>query len=297
MPEVIENLPDAGFPLVSVIIPSYNHVQFLADAIESIQKQTYTHTEIIVVDDGSTDDTSSLVKKYPGVTYLYQENQGLSAARNTGIAASRGDFLLFLDADDILYPDALAHNLSILQQHPQVAFVSGAYDVVSSEGNFLKEVVWDIREDHYLFLLERNYIAMHATVMYRRWVFSTFQYDTSLRSCEDYDLYLKIARDHPVLHTTRKLAAYRMHATNMSANYEVMLDHSLLVLNRQWPLLRSQTEKDAYKRGIRFWKGYYCSLLYVHLRTGEIRPSRAHLRLLQKHKPAYYFRYQLMRFC
>ncbi|HEV7329758.1 MAG TPA: glycosyltransferase [Flavisolibacter sp.] len=285
-----------GTPLVSVIIPSYNHAAYLPEAIESVLKQFYTFFEIIVVDDGSTDDTSTLVKKYTDVTYIYQENQGLSAARNTGIEASHGDFLVFLDADDILYEDALAHNLSCLQQHPEAAFVSGAYDVISSDGNFLKEVVWDIRAEHYLFLLERNYIAMHATVMYRRSVFSTFRYDTSLRSCEDYDMYLKIARNHPVLHTTKKLAAYRMHATNMSANYEVMLKHSLLVLSRQWPLLRSQKEREAYKRGVRFWKEYYCNLLYVHLRTGEVSPTKAHLQLLKKHKPAHYFRYQLLRF-
>src|SRR5688572_7471549 len=94
-------------PLVSVIIPCYNHALYLREAIGSVEQQTYTHTEIIVVDDGSTDETKLVVSSFPSVKYIHQHNSGLSAARNKGIEEASGQYLVFLDADDWLYPDAI----------------------------------------------------------------------------------------------------------------------------------------------------------------------------------------------
>ena len=88
--------------LVSVVIPCYNQAHFLGEAIESVLAQTYPHLEIVVVDDGSTDNTGEVAARYPGVRYVRQENQGLAAARNTGLRHSSGDYLVFLDADDRL---------------------------------------------------------------------------------------------------------------------------------------------------------------------------------------------------
>ncbi len=92
---------DKAYPLVSIIIPCFNYGRYLRDAIESVISQGYPHKEIIVVDDGSSDETKQIAEKYQDVKYVYQDNQGLSAARNTGIKNSRGDFLVFLDADDL----------------------------------------------------------------------------------------------------------------------------------------------------------------------------------------------------
>src|SRR5215217_62523 len=94
-------------PLVSVVIPCYNQAHFLKEAIESVLKQSYAHYEIVVVDDGSTDETSEVASSYEGVRLIRQENRGLAEARNTGIKHSEGDFLVFLDADDRLLPEAL----------------------------------------------------------------------------------------------------------------------------------------------------------------------------------------------
>ena len=120
--------------LISVIIPSYNHGNYLGRAIESVLAQTYKHTETIVVDDGSVDNTKEVTASFPGVKYVYQHNQGLSAARNTGVDNSAGKFLLFLDADDWLSVDALRKNHSILSQHPEAAFVSGGHVKISDAG-------------------------------------------------------------------------------------------------------------------------------------------------------------------
>src|SRR5690242_9706360 len=187
-------------PLVSIVIPCYNHAHYLGQAIESVQRQTWPAVEIIVVDDGSTDDTAAVVARYPGVTGLTQPNQGLSAARNTGLKASHGRYILFLDADDLVVPNALDKAVGEMTAHPECAFVSGAFYYADEQGVPGSKLVFeDVVGDHYLTLLTRNYIAMHATVLYRRDIIEEVGgFDPSLRACEDYDVYLKIARQHPV---------------------------------------------------------------------------------------------------
>ena len=261
--------------MISVIIPCYNHAQYLPEAINSVLEQTYSPFEIIVVNDGSTDDTEAVAQRYP-VKYVSQPNSGLSAARNKGIDNSTGEYLVFLDADDWLYKDALTTNYSLLQQHPEAAFVSGGHDKIAS-GQIIPEGDWNINEDHYLNLLQGNYIGMHAAVMYRRNIFNEFRFDESLRACEDYDLYLKIARKHPVIHHTKKIAGYRRHENNMSGNTGMMLATVTKVLRRQEPSLRSQKEKDAFKRGLKIWKEYY-------------KPSPALKNFIKKNAPGFVLR-------
>src|SRR5918995_1252705 len=113
--------------LVSVVIPCYNQAHFLVEAIESVLAQSYPRFEIVVVDDGSTDDTSEVAARYPGVRYVYQNNQGVSAARNSGLARSEGEYVVFLDADDRLLPEALEAGLRCLEARPECAFVSGYF--------------------------------------------------------------------------------------------------------------------------------------------------------------------------
>ncbi|CAN5691467.1 glycosyltransferase [soil metagenome] len=198
----LENLP-----LVSVIIPSYNHGKYLPEAVKSIREQDYPRIEIIIVDDGSTDNTSDVVKTLPPVKYIYQQNRGLSAARNTGIKNSAGEMLVFLDADDWLLPGAIKVNIAKLQADEKLAFASGAHlKIYESSGRQVEEYQ-GVRQNAYLQLLQGNYIGMHATVMYRKWVFDTFIFDENLRACEDYDLYLNITRKHQVVHHSHKIAA------------------------------------------------------------------------------------------
>src|SRR4051794_37688274 len=109
-------------PLVSVIIPCYNQAHYLGEAIESVINQTYPHFEIIVVDDGSTDNTSEVAGGFKEVRCIRQQNQGLSAARNTGLRESSGAFLVFLDSDDRLLPEAIETGLKYLLDRPECAF-------------------------------------------------------------------------------------------------------------------------------------------------------------------------------
>jgi len=252
--------------LVSVIIPCYNHGKYLAKAIESVLAQDYIHHEIIVVDDGSVDDTRSVAEQFKTVQYIYKTNQGLSAARNTGIDKSAGSLLVFLDADDWLFKDALSVNLYYLNERADAAFVSGAFtNVYMNHGHQVKTT---IKEDHYCCLMERNYIAMHATVMYRRWAFDELRYDTTLKACEDYDIYLKIARRYPVIHHTKQVAVYIRHKENMSGNYPMMLEYALIVLNRQKVFLTGDKERECFNKGIQYWIDHYCINIYANLSKG-----------------------------
>jgi glycosyltransferase involved in cell wall biosynthesis len=272
-------------PLVSVIIPSYNHGQYLLDALKSIWLQNYPAIEIIVVDDGSTDNTREILKEIPGVKYIYQRNQGLSAARNTGIINSSGEFLIFLDADDWLLPEAININVNYLLQNEELAFVSGAHEKAFVENGESLDIAQEVTNNHYIHLLEGNYIGMHATVTYRRWVFDNFKFDETLKACEDYDLYLKIARKFPVFHHVQKIAAYRIHNTNMSGNIPKMLFNILKVLDRQKKNSQSKQEKQALKNGRKIWKDYYCSLLYDQLLLNKSRLSMDAFFTLIKFRP------------
>jgi glycosyltransferase involved in cell wall biosynthesis/SAM-dependent methyltransferase len=250
-------------PVVSVIITCFNQGHFLAEAINSVLKQTYGRLEIIVIDDGSWDNTRDVASAFQQVKYIHKPNSGLPAARNTGIAESKGKYVVFLDADDWLYGKAVETNLGYMQANPNCAFVSGWHDKVDEWNYPIKndaQIV--VSERHYQQLLHGNYIGMHACVMYQRWVFDEFKFDTTLDACEDYDLYFKIARKYPVFNHSEKLAAYRIHGKNMSSRIPFMLKNVLKVLDRQIPSLKSAEERSALREGKRIWKHYYAHKLF-----------------------------------
>lgn len=253
-------------PTISVVITCYNHGRYLADAVESVLSQELDSVEIVVVDDGSTDNTKEVSSQYEDVKYVWQPNQGLSSARNTGIRESTGDYVVFLDADDSLLPGALKTNAEMLDQHPHAAFVSGAHKLFYEESGKVDNVRKEANGNHYRqFLQEGNFVGMHAAVMYQRWVFDHVLFDTSLRACEDYDIYLKISRKYPIVHHHVFIATYRFHESNMSGNTPMMLEAALNVLKRQEPALQSNAEKRSYKKGVTFWGEYYGGIIYRRL--------------------------------
>src|SRR6059058_727746 len=203
------SMPESG--LVSVIIPCYNQAHFLDEAIESVLTQTYPNREIIVVDDGSTDNTAEVARRYSAVRHIYQENAGPAAARNAGVEAGRGKYLVFLDADDRLLPEALEIGVDCLRQHPECAFASGHSRFITADGSFLSKSEQPyITRDHYLELLRGNYIWCPGSVIYRRSVFEIVKgFDTSLGPGADYDLYFRITRKSPVFCHNHFVAGYR----------------------------------------------------------------------------------------
>jgi glycosyltransferase involved in cell wall biosynthesis len=251
------NYPSNMRDLVSVVIPCYKQAGFLAEAIESVLAQTHPHVEIMVVDDGSPDNASDVALSYPGVRCIRQENQGLSAARNTGIRESKGQFLVFLDADDRLTPDALRRGLDHLRQFPDAAFVAGRHRNISIDGSPLStRQRRHVDKDYYVELLQVNHIGCPAAVMYRRSVFDEVGgFDTTVNPASDYDLYLRIAQKFAVSFHTDLVAEYRKHGDSMSNNHQLMSNHIARVLQSQLKQVSGNGRyEEACLKGIRFYE-------------------------------------------
>jgi SAM-dependent methyltransferase len=247
---------------VAVVITTYNHAHFLADALRSVMTLRSAADEIVVVDDGSTDDPAAVVAAFAGVTLRRQHNQGLAAARNTGLAAVRSDAVVFLDADDRLLPEALAAGLACLAAAPPAcAFVYGAHRRIDADGAPIGPTKYDAVGAEpgraYRELLRGNLIGMHATVMYDRAALQAAgAFDRTLTRCEDYDVYLRLARTASVSSHPTLVAEYRWHGQNMSADPQRMLDAVLHVHARHESLAQGEAADD-WRRGQRIWREYY----------------------------------------
>ncbi|HSJ68104.1 MAG TPA: glycosyltransferase [Anditalea sp.] len=287
-----KKIKDSPDDLVSIIITSYNHGKFLPKSILSCLNQTYTHLEILVIDDGSSDDTREIVKGFPTVQYHYQKNSGLSNARNTGSKHAKGKYIVFLDADDWLYPSALEINVQFLSSNENLAFVSGSHFKIFVDTYKMTLYKMNISSNNFIHFLKGNYVGMHATVMYRKDVLNLYNFDESLKTCEDYDLYLKISRMHEVLHHDNLIAAYRLHSQNMSSNLSAMLEGALKVLNRQYSHLTNELEYEAYKQGRKNFIKFYLGVIYWDkFRKSRLKISSDEVRLLYKYDLKLFFRY------
>jgi glycosyltransferase involved in cell wall biosynthesis len=247
-------------PTVSIVITCYNQGRYLSEAIESAQAQTHAADEIVVVDDGSTDDTPQVIARSPGVRAVRQANRGLAAARNLGLRQSTGEFVIFLDADDTLEAVAVEAGLRAFASEPSSAFVFGRFLWSNETGRWqdaVSALPWP--RDAYPGLLNRNFIGMHAAVMYRRDALKRAGgYDESLPACEDYDVYLRIARASPVSGHETIVAVYRQHADNLSRDAALMLRSVLRVLRRQRPYAASDDNaRSCLRAGLEAWKRYY----------------------------------------
>jgi glycosyltransferase involved in cell wall biosynthesis len=256
---------EANPPLVTVVIPCYNQAHFLGEAIESALSQTYPNFEIVVVDDGSTDNTSDVASRYKQVRLVRQENRGLAGARNTGIEHSEGDYLVFLDADDRLLPEALEVGLGCFQAHPECVLVAGHSRLIEADGSPLgvepqaaggerpSRPPRHIGGDIYLTILSRKYHILCGTVMHRRLVFESVGYfDPELKASEDYDLYFRVARRFPVYCHDTAVFEYRKHSATMTRDHGRMLKATLEVLRSQREYAKSDERYlAAYKAGVR----------------------------------------------
>jgi glycosyltransferase involved in cell wall biosynthesis len=259
--------PETRDPLVSVIVPCYNGAAFLEEALRSALAQSYAEVEVVVVDDGSTDSSREIARRLP-VRYIHQENRGLSEARNTGIRESKGSYLVFLDADDRLKPNAIETGLQALALHPGCAMAVGDHVFIAANGSYLASSNKEgPAHSHYAALLKSNFIEMISSVLFRRSIFDTVGgFNTTLRVAEDYELYLRIARALPICCHGTIVAEYRKHGANMSRDSELMLTTTLHVLNEQARYLRNNSSLlIAFHEGIRSWRRQYGRQLAAEL--------------------------------
>jgi glycosyltransferase involved in cell wall biosynthesis len=221
--------------LVSIIIPNFNHARFVGDAITSVLQQDYEDVEIIVVDDGSTDDSGDVIARFGNeVTYIHQENAGLSAARNTGIRASKGDFIGVLDADDMYEPTFIRALVNVLNANMDADGVYCGYQFVDQENNLLPQIEnRPVQSDElYKMLLDGNFFVPES-VFLRRYVYDDVGlFDEALRACEDWDVWLRVTKKFRVFHVSEVLTRHRILAGSMSTNPLRMLTARLAVLKK-----------------------------------------------------------------
>ena len=211
--------------VISVVIPTFNRAGWLRHALDSVLAQTYQDFEIVVVDDGSTDDTQSVVRSYgQQVRYVYQNNEGRGAARNTGVQDARGDLIAFLDSDDNCYPDRLERQVEYLHRHPEAEFLHGPVDVLRQDGS--KDAPESRRiaglfaraaKRGYTYAnLLRSCLIFSSTTLVKKTLFERVGlYDPDLRVLEDVEWYLRAARVTRLYYVEGPpLARYRCHEDN-----------------------------------------------------------------------------------
>jgi glycosyltransferase involved in cell wall biosynthesis len=272
---------------VAVVIPTFNHARFLADAISSVIAQTHPANEIIVVDDGSTDDPASIVANFPTVRLIRQENRGLSGARNAGLRNCQSSHLIFLDADDRLLPVAIEAGLNHAAKCPHCAFVYGGFYVISENGTRREPDYYPSPlgpDAHREFLCAQgSLITLPATVLYRReCLIEEGGFDEQLHSCGDYDLYLRIARKYDIANYPVIVGEYRRHSKNMTNNYLMVLRESLFVLHRhEKRSCHDAWEKAALRKGRAHFRRYYTSCM-LELLDGSVLNLLESVRLLSQ---------------
>ncbi|MDL2336222.1 MAG: glycosyltransferase [Pseudomonadota bacterium] len=226
------------YPSVSVVIPTYNRATFLGAAVASIRAQTYACAEIVIVDDGSTDNTAEVIKELgAGINYIRQVNAGPAAARNLGISRASGDLIAFLDTDDRWLPDKIALQVEVLRREPSVALVSADMAIEDERGvlcvasNFARRGLQTFFHDldgrsvpgAPSMMLKINFINTSAVLARRDVLLAMKGFDTRLRFGEDLELWLRIAARHGVACIPSVQEIRVEHAHNVTKSIEPML--------------------------------------------------------------------------
>jgi glycosyltransferase involved in cell wall biosynthesis len=265
---------------VSVIIPAYNYGHFLPDAIESVIDQTYRNFELIVVDDGSTDRTEQVCRRYGDVLkYIYQVNGGVSRAQNTGIEASKGEYIAFLGADDAWMPQKLELQVDFLESHKDIGMVfSNGYNCDEELGitgmiyeNFDTSILDAATEN----LLVNNFIPGTSVMVRRRCLDSGGLFDEAIRGCEDWHLWIRISLGEKVGYIDQPLIKYRYHANNAHYDLDFRCINIFNVLEKVFnePLL----PRDISRKRKKIYAFHHLDIGHRYYSSYEMKKARKHL--------------------
>ena len=258
--------------LVSVIMPAFNSVATIGSAIQSVIDQTYPYWELIVVDDGSEDNTSEIATsfRHPGIKVLQQENQGQSGARNTGIESARGKYIAFLDADDLWEKQKLEKQIRCFQDSKdKLGFVHTGYREFDGKRDYFPKPLRYVRKSKlrgmvFQDLVIHNFIGV-LTVMIPKCILDEVGvFDRNLINSPDWDLWLRITRKYPIEYIDQPLARYRLNPHGLSKNYEKYEKNLWKLLERH--LLKEDIPEKKRKMGL--WL-YYRHMAHGFARNGN----------------------------
>jgi tetratricopeptide (TPR) repeat protein len=222
---------------VSVIIPAYNQAPYLSKSIQSVLDQTCQDFEIMVVDDGSTDDTAAVVQSFHDdrIHYIYQENRGLSAARNTGIDNSTAEYITYLDSDDLFLPMKIELLGGVLDQDPDIGFLAGQAVPIDELEKPVGKIFDAPMPGDLNQLLLGNPLHVGSVMLRRSWQEKVGLFDESLRSYEDWDMWLRLARANCRMSWVAKpVSLYRFHRKQMTRQGNQMTQATFAVLDKHF---------------------------------------------------------------
>ena len=239
---------------VSVIIPAYNGDRYIGDAIDSVLAQTYTNYEIIAIDDGSTDDTKRAIEEYgDAIRYYAQANQGVAASRNLGISKAKGEYIAFLDQDDIFSPHKLALQVEVLEQNASIGIVNSGWQIVDRDGKVRAAVKpWlQIPQLSLANLIIWKPVFLGAMLFRRSQLERTKGFDTNLEQTPDVDLVIRLAAMGCAAAWVKQTTVqYRQHEANASQNTLLQAQELERILERFFaqpdlPLEIKKLESDS----------------------------------------------------
>lgn len=239
-------------PKVSVIIPTYNSAHFIIEAVDSVLAQTFTEFEILVIDDGSTDNTKEvLAEKYgDSIQYFYKENGGVSKARNFGIENAKGKYVAFLDSDDAWIPEKLEKQILALEKNPDKKACYSSFYLCDEKLNPL-EINRSERKSDALtdLILIGNVVATPSTVIAEKGLFEQVGgFDYELSQCADWEMWIRLATKTEFIYLNEPLLKYRQHGSNMSKNASLLEKDSILLMEKGFTLPNLADEVKAKKK-------------------------------------------------
>jgi len=211
---------------VSVVIPVFNQAEYVEEAIESVLAQDYPRIELIVIDDGSTDDTPRRLAAYEGrATILRQPNRGASVALNRGIRQSQGPLVCWLSADDVFLPGKVARQVAAFRQDPGLALTYTGYERIRDDGSLIERIERPPRVDvdPFTMVFWRNAVNGSSVKMRREVYDATGGFDETLRADVDADMWLRVAERHRIACLDGVYLKYRIHANTLSADVPLMI--------------------------------------------------------------------------
>lgn len=222
--------------LISIIIPCYNAEKFIKETIESVIVQTYSNWELIIVDDGSSDESIAIISTYLNdkrIKLISQKNSGVSVARNSGATYAKGNFLCFLDADDVWERNFIQESLFVLTKHKSAIMANCDSKAIDQNSNILKQKFeaheGDVFRDVLLF--KSNRVTFPSSIMVKVEEFKTLGgFDVSLSNVADKYFYLSIAKQGEIVRINKQLLLYRIHSNNMHSNVQLMERDYLLFM-------------------------------------------------------------------
>jgi glycosyltransferase involved in cell wall biosynthesis len=247
--------------LVSVVIPAFNSSMYISECIDSVLAQSYKNLEIIVVDDGSSDNTESIVKSYneTAIRFFSQRNSGSAIARNFAVEKANGEWLAFIDSDDIWHPEKLTSQFSECfdkyWSHTDYYYLSTLYPEYTRATDFVPKHSGDVFKQ----LLLENTIAT-STVMIRKEIFEEFGgYNPDLKALQDWDLWLRVAEKYEICYLDIPLMSYRIHSGSVSRSTRKTFPYHISLINRYFAENKSATRYKALKNKALSQSSFICS--------------------------------------